>query len=821
MLVVPDVPASGAESMPTKRQVLEQLNRDELLTAVDAFDLAVPDRRKRGLLVDALTDPEEVPLHDILSGLELTRLREVCQDLRLDSSGTKATLVERLDQTPTRDGEAERLPGGQRSLFIHPQQHTFTVDTHIFRELGELLVGRDSTALVELIKNAYDADAESVVVYGEALGDPELGYIKINDRQGNGMTQEEFVNGFLRIASRLKVKGDRRSRRHRRHYTGAKGIGRLAAHKLARVMEVFTVPWVKSPRGERLALRAAIDWDQVEKYETLEELSGTDAILLETAKVPAKTPAGTEITLKRLRGQWSPVERKRFIDEVQTSQPAPFLVKSVAGLVAEKLLFDEATVKGKSRTDDPGFQVYLEGDFEPGEDYWDVIAQAANWIIEIEARPETDYVEYAISPTQCKLRDAPEAEAARFKLPHKARTEGPFFQARILVRDSKKGSSDVKAWARRSTGIRVFVEGFRVPPHGEKGNDWLELDVDYNQRTRLIRRLDELGFKAHPKAGLQQLPGNSYFGAVIMTQDGATCLRPLVNREGFVPDSHYHRLVDMVRIGIDLATRHRAAHSHQVRETPKSRATTGEPPATPGRILADSLTRVTALYQEARTSAVAGNLDRAAQLVQQLEQPLQDVVESHGEASEGSAILQVLASLGNQMANFVHEIQNLLEMAESIKYQLDKMRTDKDTPSHVRPEIGRLHRAAAELHLALERQAAYLIDIVTPDARRRRSRQRVRDVFDSAYRLVERQAERRKIQVLNTIPDDLKTPPMFKAEMMAVLTNLLTNAVKAAGDSGRIRVAGGKVDSATVLRLENSGVAVDAAEGERWFQPFR
>ena len=46
---------------------------------------------------------------------------------------------------------------------------TFTVDTHLFRELGELLVGRDSTALVELIKNSYDADATEVVVYGEAL----------------------------------------------------------------------------------------------------------------------------------------------------------------------------------------------------------------------------------------------------------------------------------------------------------------------------------------------------------------------------------------------------------------------------------------------------------------------------------------------------------------------------------------------------------------------------------------------------------------------------------------------------------------------------
>ncbi len=40
----------------------------------------------------------------------------------------------------------------------------FSVDTHIFRELGELLVGRDSTALLELIKNSYDADATRIVV---------------------------------------------------------------------------------------------------------------------------------------------------------------------------------------------------------------------------------------------------------------------------------------------------------------------------------------------------------------------------------------------------------------------------------------------------------------------------------------------------------------------------------------------------------------------------------------------------------------------------------------------------------------------------------
>ena len=109
----------------------------------------------------------------------------------------------------------------------------FTVDTHLFRELGELLVGRDSTALIELIKNAYDADATKVTVYGERLNNPDEGHILVID-DGVGMNAEAFEKGFLRVASRLKERGDRRSALFQRRYTGAKGIGRLAAHKLAK-----------------------------------------------------------------------------------------------------------------------------------------------------------------------------------------------------------------------------------------------------------------------------------------------------------------------------------------------------------------------------------------------------------------------------------------------------------------------------------------------------------------------------------------------------------------------------------------------------------
>lgn len=140
---------------------------------------------------------------------------------------------------------------------------SFTVDTHIFRELGRLLVGRDSTALVELVKNAYDADATRVIVDGQNLDNPKKGVITIVDN-GVGMTADQFEKGFLRIASRLKEKNEGRSKRYKRRFIGAKGVGRLAAHKLARVMTIYSVPESNQSKGKRQAINATIDWDGIE-----------------------------------------------------------------------------------------------------------------------------------------------------------------------------------------------------------------------------------------------------------------------------------------------------------------------------------------------------------------------------------------------------------------------------------------------------------------------------------------------------------------------------------------------------------------------------
>lgn len=702
----------------------------------------------------------------------------------------------------------------------------FTVDTHLFRELGELLVGRDSTALIELIKNSYDADASTVIVYGDSLQDTKGGSIRVTD-DGLGMTFKEFERGFLRIASRAKEEGRRQSRHYNRRYTGAKGIGRLAAHKLARLIEIESVSAHNGGAPE--ALEARIDWDLVERFQTLDELANTDAVIAERIHVRKGARSGTTITLRRLRGRWQTTQRSRFLGEVQGFEPPSLLFSPLPrNLLSSDLLVPSAEIRD-AQTKDPGFSVRLEGDFATGEDYWTVLAQSVSWIVEVQAKHGSRRIHYHLTPTRRTLREIPEAEVRHFSLKHPDPEVGPFFYGRILVREGAPTSSVEGHWARRAAGIRVFMEGFRVLPYGEPGNDWLDIDADYTRRQRVIRNtlLQEIDLpttREDVDQGLVILPNRGYFGGIFLRQTENEALRMLVNREGFVPDSTLEHLRDLVRTGVDIATRVRAsvaAPSRAARREQRARSKQEASDLGPAEKAKNAIRAATPLIQEVRRLASAGNTVAAAATLDRALGRFSEIVEATDSLDSARAMTHVLASIGTQMTGFVHEINGLVSSAGSIDAALARLRRDQDISRDTRRELAKLHRAFSDFRRVLERQASYLIDVVTPDARRRRSRQSFKERFESALRLFQGQAERRGIEIANEIPESLQSPPMFPAEVTTIFSNLLSNAIKAAGRDGRIRATGEQVaDAGTRIVIENTGRSVDLRESERWFRPF-
>lgn len=719
----------------------------------------------------------------------------------------------------------------------------FTVDTHIFRELGEMLVGRDSTALVELIKNAYDADAKLITVTGNGLRTTRGSIILADD--GNGMNQDVFEKGFLRVASRIKEEGERRSPLFKRRFTGAKGIGRLAAHKLSSFISVDSNPSSKVFKN-RECIFASIDWKMIEEeFETLEELyqepdddeeaaakkdRKTPIIILESA---ARSGCGTQIKLTRLRRKWTSKELERFFWEIQTFRPPESLTNPSKKFFPDPLYFKKIKTSD-SASSDPGFKVVLKGDFESSEAYFAAQVSAASWILEIDANKKKKKVIYTITPTKNYLRDNPEsdAEQVEYELDFPDEIQGPYFQSRVLIFEGHSASQNkaIRKWMGKMEGIRIYMEGFRVLPYGESGNDWLELDTDYKKRGRTLSYLKdfeglEFDIEKSKDEGLSGPTNSGVFGAVFLTQNDSCDLRMIVNREGFIHDSSFDSLQKIVRVGIDLSTRERHAASYWRRmkwhedRVPKTIAL-DESPKSLKEAVASNITSASQLAKEARQAAAAGKFEEAENKIRKAASKFQTGSEISSRLLTEPELTRILAAIGTQMAAFVHEVKGLLGTSLTLERAIAKIKKDTSVKSETRKKLAQLSQAITDMRKSVERQASYLTDITSPDARRRRSRQKLNERFESAKRIVLPEVSRKELLIENEIPVSFKTLPMFPAEVTLIFSNLLSNAVKASDVNGSILASAEKTQDGIIVFLSNTGKKVNVPKAEKWFRPF-
>jgi len=130
---------------------------------------------------------------------------------------------------------------------------SFSVNATIIRRLGRELVANQETALAELIKNAFDADAETVKVIFSGT-EKAGGRLWIQD-DGSGMTPDQVRDGFLRIASDAKLKEPVSPKFHRKR-AGQKGIGRFAVERLGQRLTLIT-----ATIDDNQATELNVEWD--------------------------------------------------------------------------------------------------------------------------------------------------------------------------------------------------------------------------------------------------------------------------------------------------------------------------------------------------------------------------------------------------------------------------------------------------------------------------------------------------------------------------------------------------------------------------------
>lgn len=106
-------------------------------------------------------------------------------------------------------------------------------------QMGEELIGHPTTAINELVKNGYDADATTAFVYLNYNKDNNKSFLVISDN-GLGMSQKILFGDWLQPSVSSKRGKDLKSKILQRNFLGSKGIGRLAAMALGRFLTVLT-----------------------------------------------------------------------------------------------------------------------------------------------------------------------------------------------------------------------------------------------------------------------------------------------------------------------------------------------------------------------------------------------------------------------------------------------------------------------------------------------------------------------------------------------------------------------------------------------------
>lgn len=142
-------------------------------------------------------------------------------------------------------------------------------DVNTFRLLGRDLITDRITALFELVKNSYDANAENVSIQFFKIGKHHQDSKIIIKDDGIGMSLDDIQNKWMVIGANNKRKSLYSPKPYERRYIGEKGIGRFAVDKLGQYIRIRT-----RQEGDEKELVVTINWqtyeDLANKQTTLE-----------------------------------------------------------------------------------------------------------------------------------------------------------------------------------------------------------------------------------------------------------------------------------------------------------------------------------------------------------------------------------------------------------------------------------------------------------------------------------------------------------------------------------------------------------------------
>lgn len=327
----------------------------------------------------------------------------------------------------------------------------------LIMSIGKDLIKDLPAALVELVKNSYDADASYVKI---TYIKNEDGLNIIVEDNGHGMSQDTVLNAWMVPSTDYKLK--KKNSPKGRVYQGRKGIGRYAVSLLGNKLELITT-------REGMETTACFDWDEFNSEKKLSDIP----IFITTSETTNNS--GTKLIITNEYGN----DLADEINEIDSQKVEKELSKLLSNIKDFKIIV--------------GYENFYSDDKKNICKEISQLEFNEAWHYKLSGEIYADF-NYELKYSNFYTKEEKEFKGSFIKeLPkNSVPCGGISIDYRVYDKDSSGievimnfingnqntnlSKTEIKNMLIDKSGISIFRNDFRIRPYGDKGFDWLNLD---------------------------------------------------------------------------------------------------------------------------------------------------------------------------------------------------------------------------------------------------------------------------------------------------------------------------------------------------------
>ncbi|MEN5378772.1 sensor histidine kinase [Sphingobacterium kitahiroshimense] len=727
----------------------------------------------------------------------------------------------------------------------------FKVSARTAKLIGLENFSTEEGAIIELVKNTYDADSKNCLLIFDLIqksneGDAgvsinkEFSKIYIIDN-GIGMTEKIISNQWMTIGTDDKLY--EHTSGHGRIKTGAKGIGRFALNRLGLLTNLSTVS-----QQDKKGVEWLVDWRDFDKQGAV--VSDVEALLINNEKLNLKDvllerfkdfgrvrdllndisfESGTIIEINELNDSWDDSQLIRLYENLEVLLPPKeqsdfridmFFLGNIENFGKVKTAFyDDFDYKVEASYDQNNDKV-LKLDITRKELDIDALENRYLEVFNYEAMKSYPYTLEDFKRDKIRIEKPltsilPKGVSIDL-IDQIGKFDFTFYFLKNTISDDKNegdikkypyrsfNSANRKSWLKKFGGVKIFRDEFRIRPYGEKGEDWL----------RLGERQSQSPGGAGQRIGGYRIRPNQIAGTINISRLNNASFQDKSGREGIIENDVFEIFKNVVKDIIALFEKDRNTimfylselHKYRNKEEEKRRKAQEEADnikkAQEEEEAKNSLESGTAASEEENENLQeeGGNFEEKSESSSYTQREIlladgvQILTKENAEKDSEIRLLRSLASVGLIISSFAHEVKSLrsrlIPRTEHLINELSKYLDENDLDN--KEDLDKDDNPFYMIRLMRDEDTKlkHWLDY-SLNTLKRDKRERTgllfSDYFDRFKSTWNKALQQRNIELVLEGEDDCKIQA-FEVDMDSIFNNLLSNSINAVkGVKGRIK----------------------------------